>query len=159
MRDRLQTSRSWFEKARRETDSFDRFISLWVSFNTLYAEYHTRGVGELQAIREFVGHIPERVARNDLAALVALESSRYFCSRIVTDLRKSKDTAEEATVLRSGEFSGVKRAGALFSILYVVLCNLFHGDKRYGQAPDEEIVGKAADVIEVVLSMIHGATA
>ncbi|OIO74881.1 MAG: hypothetical protein AUJ85_04480 [Elusimicrobia bacterium CG1_02_37_114] len=30
----------WFEKSKNETNSFDQFISLWISFNAFYASEH-----------------------------------------------------------------------------------------------------------------------
>ena len=94
----------------------------------------------------------------DLEAVLKQESTRYFQTRLIKDLRKNKDTIEHAILLKNFDLPVVKRVRALLAVLYIIRCNLFHGDKRYGSRADDEVVSKAADVLQSILSIIHGKT-
>lgn len=154
MRRPEEIASSWLQKAEKEYDDFDKFVSLWFALNALYNEFFR--TDERYAIKEFIDQrYNTKVGSGRIKQLLSDKSINFFKTRIIRDMRGNlnnsfsyrEDTRENAQILKSSEYSSSKHLKELLMILYQVRCNLFHGDKMYDRESDMAVISNAANIL------------
>jgi hypothetical protein len=116
----------------QQSDSFFRFIAIWIAFNALYASMYGDEEGDWNQVRSFAGD-PDAVDRH---RELLREDSQY---------RKSVSVLKERGVydLRNRRLRRIhdkRNLTQIASCLYQVRNNLFHADKMPGNPRDEDLV-------------------
>jgi hypothetical protein len=149
-------ARIWFHRAEViQDDDFDRFISMWVSFNALYGQFHTNERSERDAIDTFV---TSNIANKQcLGNALSSSSALYFRNRMVRIHRgKYPDTSHYMGILNDASLDAQEHVRAVLQIIYSVRCNLFHGRKLYTDESERIVVRHAASVLEKLLRAYRG---
>lgn len=140
----------WYRKAVSADDNYDRFVFLWFAFNALYNEFFDSS--ERRAIGDLVYSNRYHISNAGINDILETPHASFFKQRIIRDCRgNGRDTSESAAVLRSSDSSPRKRLDCLLRIVYLVRCNLFHGNKMYGRDSDDEVVTNAAFVLTEII--------
>ena len=175
----------WLSKAKEYDDQslegcYDKFFTLFVVFNRLYAEatfeLARRQVITIQANRPlpdrkgateytllFVGQddfdqlIEEQLA-SEVAELTRLIEDEHFHIKLSApngDPQREKDQS----LLRDLRSRGKTRALAVLDVVYSIRCNLFHGHKAFQQVQAELLRPAIRVVYQVVHALLraHGA--
>ena len=150
---------AWIDKATRhsEYDCFDKYFSLFVAYNRLYAQATLvlAGRGQIKldnrrffpdaqaatdyviqylGASEFLAQIDNDAnANNALATLAHLIENEEFYIRLdmVTGNRQLDKDGELLTELRST--NKTERASAILQALYSIRCNMLHGHKGFNE--------------------------
>lgn len=154
----------WLRKALTETDSFDKFVYAWFAFNALYSENMSDRQGnspnrnsELDAILLTVQNHVRLIDSRKRASLIVSEPVRFFESRVIRNMRNPNfDTSENHRRLKNSNSSERQKFEALFKILYMVRCNLFHGNKLFDRDSDVTVIKNASDVLTAYLTLALG---
>lgn len=148
----LTMSLRWFRKGRTETDIYDRFISLWVSFNALYQKYD---VSDQKAIEQLVYDI-----FNSSEAQKILDS---FSSESIEIIKESD------LELTRGKYKGKVKEGLDKSIeerdylnilkfvllkLYSLRNDIFHSYVLYGDRQKRRLIKISSDILIKILPRI-----
>lgn len=151
MMDVNRVALSWLSKAKSEQDCFNKFISLWFSFNALYNKLIT--VDERNAIGDLIYSEEYQIDETRIRTILNSSSVKFFTKRIIRDCRgNGHDTAEDAVILADAHRPLKRRLKALLIILYQIRCNLFHGNKIYERDSDQEVIKNAGNALTDVLS-------
>lgn len=150
----------WMEKANNYnrndlSDYFDKFFSLFVAFNRLYAEatfvlarqgdpkldrktsfpdaeaaktYVLKYLGARYFIEELERDHEARLALDMLSDLIGSYRFHIKLDMVTGDIQPKKDK-ELFKKLNSGGFD--QRGKAILDVLYSVRCNMFHGQKSF----------------------------
>ena len=109
----------WREKAQQyDTEDthqlFDKFFSLYVAYNALYAE---------------TAAYLHRKAINQLKILISKQSSFHFWICLDPVFGEPQEDEDEKLIKRLNSSSTDERARAILQLIYQVRCNMFHGRK------------------------------
>lgn len=141
----------WIEKSKYEDDQFDKFVYGFFALNAMYSVYYD--TSERQAIKDLfrraVGSYFE-----EFRDILYTPEFEYFCNRPAIKNCKydpykensgPRDTQPDKVKLleRSTKISNT----AMLMILYQIRCNLFHGNKSFGNSDDQEIMKNAAELL------------
>ncbi|MGY3717660.1 hypothetical protein ACWE42_19285 [Sutcliffiella cohnii] len=139
----INVAERWYQKAVDSEDSFDQFISIWISFNAIYGR---RSEGnEFRKIRSIINEFD----RDAITNILSFDEVQYFYNIEPPIQFLNKDQEVEDT---SNAQNNIKRyisrnpRTAMENLMYIlnkVRNNLFHGDKRIERARDVEIVKHA----------------
>ena len=124
----------WFQRAKEECDPYFKFISIYVALNFLY-NADMSGNERKRMCRYLCNEVGEHSYQWKIA------SNSEFIKSPVVDMKDSNPYS-----VKEGDFE------SLFSAIYTVRCNLFHGNKSLGDLRDKALVQEAADVLIDVLS-------
>jgi hypothetical protein len=141
----LQTANRWYEKAGLASDSYDKFISAWISFNAIYGqEDNISEFTEKNKIRNVIRNLRESA----VDAVMSLPEVDFF-SQINPPISGSRfDTSHQQQMLnRNLNYNRRKGLEHLILILNTVRNNLFHGSKDVNRTRDLEIVTKAYPIV------------
>ena len=175
--------RRWMEKADRHgrdnlSDYFDKYFSLFVAFNRLYAEatFILARKGEPRLARrtsfpdaeaaktyvlKYIGskYFLEKLERNQearpaLETLKGLISNHRFNIKLnmVTGERQPEKDQELLKKLKSQGFN--QKAEAVLDLLYSVRCNMFHGHKGF-QEVQVELLKPASCVLKATNEILY----
>lgn len=167
--------RVWFERSNCRTgyDTFDRFISLWISLNCFYvAELFTKlstqtpgkkEPGEWQYIAEiardegFLGIFNDLQAdtafSNHLDRLGDLVNGSAFITHYpgkIADMRPSRLSEKHAVV-----FTNPRDFKQFIESSYQVRCNLFHGNKSPSNDADVQLVDEFLELLTMFLQRAY----
>jgi hypothetical protein len=151
----IGVARRWYQKAVDSDDSFDQFISIWISFNALYGR---REGNEYRKIKTVINEFNSETISNILSQNEVL----HFCDIMppIQFLNKNQeiaDTSDAQTQLKRNINRNPKIAlENLMYILNKVRNNLFHGDKRIERPRDVEIVKKAYPIVREIVKSYLG---
>lgn len=138
----ISISSRWFEKGEKEENSFDKFISYWISFNCFYATMtNTKG---------------DRKALENLIESINLHS--YYDSAFISKHEKELSEMKSLKEIKdnregSNKFSVISDAFKFEEIiwaLYQVRNNLFHGSKLDNDSRDKDVVEKSVPVLKII---------
>lgn len=120
-------------------DEFDKFFTLWRSFNALYDHFCKRGTQSQK-----ISQILQRLDSNDIAYLITTYSKvssnselaislvghnynlfKYLVSRNLIDNRNRNRSQELGNAISTGQHADILEKAVL--CLYVVRCNFAHG--------------------------------
>ena len=149
MHTREEVAKVWLEKALREKDDFNKFISSWIAFNALYNREDKRY--ENQRIQSFMKHVSHK------KYAVLLLDTTYFYTPI-RDLRPEHDgtTREHIDVMIDNRIALGKRLSSLMLCIYQFRCNLFHGDKFLDDLRNQELAKESAKILIKFLELYLG---
>ncbi|MCR4649068.1 MAG: hypothetical protein K5776_08325 [Lachnospiraceae bacterium] len=141
---------TWIEKSRKEEDYFDKFVYGFFALNALYSDYYDES--EKEAIKTLVDEDYASI-KEDLLKIFDLSEFEYFCNRDpIKNMRYDPakgigypDTKYYVEKIR--EKSPRKSTKAMLMILYQIRCNLFHGDKSFNVASDQEVMKNASELL------------
>lgn len=119
-------------EAEENSNSFFKFIAVWVAFNALYASRYSSESGDRAQVMRFAGE-PEVI---DAHRQLVSENESYL---------EAINTLKNRGVgnMRGGGRRNISNPGNLNEVLgcvYQVRCNLFHGGKAPGNPRDERLV-------------------
>lgn len=141
----------WIEKSKSETDAFDKFVYGFFALNAMYSVYYDGD--ERYAIKKlFASSIDAHY--EEYREILYTSEYEYFCNRPAIKNCKydpfkehpgPRDTSRDKMDLV--DRSPKKSNRAMLMILYQVRCNLFHGNKSFSNADDQEIMKNAAELL------------
>ncbi|SDN76312.1 hypothetical protein SAMN05518871_107154 [Psychrobacillus sp. OK028] len=150
MQNFMEVSRRWYEKAVDCDDSFDQFISIWISFNAIYGR---REGQELDKIKSITNEINDDTIKN----ILTYKEVKFFCDivpsiRFLDKKQEIADTSEDQEKLKRNIDRNPRLAlRNLMFILNKVRNNLFHGDKRIESVRDVDIVKNAYPIVREIV--------
>ena len=135
----LQHSLHLYRRSLSCEDEFDKFFTLWRSFNALYdhfstGNYETRrilqilqklGPNDVNYLVKTYSNVP---SNSEIALVVArykYDLFRYLVSRKLVDKRKNNRSHELKKAISTGQQTAILERAVL--CLYVVRCNFAHG--------------------------------
>lgn len=146
--DKQEISRRWYDKGKPETDEFDKFIYLWISFNALYSEVIAKG--EKEQIKGFVNRYYNPV----FDSLISSENNNFFKTTEIKDCKLgNKGSTKRYIETLKGNSNSKNKIIALILCVYQARCNLFHGDKIPQDYNDKQIAMNAGNVLEQFLDI------
>jgi len=141
----------WIEKSRIEEDYFDKFVYGFFALNAMYSVYYDGN--ERQAIKDlFASSINTHC--EDFREILYTPEYEYFCKRPPIknckydpskEFSGPRDTSRDTIKLFERNPKSSNRA--MLMILYQIRCNLFHGNKSFGDSNDQEIMKNAAELL------------
>ena len=129
---------AWFKRAIKAEDCYDRFISAYVALNFLYDERDER----FERMR-MVNYLVEAAKRSHVDPF-ACNVDEYLAAPVI-NMRPHLGGKKSCKVERNNN-------SELFSAIYQVRCNLFHGNKCLGNPRDQRLVQQGAEVIIRILA-------
>lgn len=145
----------WFKKSYEMNNPFDRFIAIWISFNSFYAcEYlHENEIRQLKILEDKYKDIFKSV----------VDTNKFFFSNFrnyintkpenpgfIQDLRYSVDKEKHKK-----RYYNLTSFCEYLGCVYQVRCNLFHGGKSLADGQDENIVGHSYITLSVFLEKLY----
>lgn len=132
----------WFRRAKKESDPYFKFMSIYVALNFLYNSRPEKE--ECERMRLYLMEVTDEIGyRKDLA------SESEFLKSSVKNLKKHKNPKHKGPdeyYVKKGDLE------SLFKAIYAVRCNLFHGNKMLGDVRDKALVEEAANILIEILS-------
>jgi hypothetical protein len=140
----------WYHKALNCEDSFDKFISIWISFNAIYGK---REGSEFKKIKTII----RRFSNEDIKSILSLSEVEFFLKvdppiKYINFEQEVKSTLlEQEEIKRSINRNPSLAIEKLMYILNKVRNNLFHGDKRIESNRDVDIVKNAYPIVRAIV--------
>lgn len=150
MKNFMETAGRWYEKAGECEDSYDQFISIWISFNAIY------GNGEGSEFTK-IKIIIRRLKEETIKEIINSDEANYFrtIDPPIKFLSIENQVFNTATQQRNlNRFINTRPKKALEELMFIlnkVRNNLFHGDKRIEKSRDVEIVKNAYPIIRKIV--------
>ncbi|WP_262176587.1 methylamine utilization protein MauJ [Saccharococcus sp. Marseille-Q5394] len=146
----MRVSKRWYQKASDANDSFDQFISIWISFNAIYGR---RNGQEFSKIKSIINDFDNAAVRN----ILSCEEVQFFCNiepsiKFLGKHQEVLNTSDSQERLKSNLTRNPKEA--LFNLMFIlnkVRNNLFHGDKRIESSRDVDIVKHAYPIVREIV--------
>lgn len=141
----------WIEKSKDEEDNFDKFVYGFFALNAMYSVFYDGN--ERQAIRALFDH-SINAHYEEYEAILYTPEFEYFCHRAPIknckydpnkEFSGPRDTSRDTARLLDKHARISNRA--MLMILYQIRCNLFHGNKSFGDMNDQEIMKNAAELL------------
>lgn len=169
----IRIVKSWYKNAQKPInepifDYFDRFISLWISFNAFFvAEFYEKAFKlaknndpweskYLEAIYTeesydliYLGIIKSKDFKENLDIFMELLKNTS-CPGHISDMRRRDNGCENAQ-----EFSDIYNFKQFILIVYRIRCNLFHGNKYPSSDDDIKIVKTIYQLFNQFLTRIY----
>lgn len=146
----IGVARRWYQKAVDCDDSFDQFISIWISFNAIYGRREGK---EFIKIKSIINEFNNATITN----ILSYEEVQFFCN-IVPSIKflginqEIADTSDAQEKLKRNINRNPRLAlQNLMFILNKVRNNLFHGDKRIERVRDVDIVKHAYPIVREIV--------
>lgn len=155
--DRINWKEWYYFGVEHNEPFFIKFVALWFYFNHLYSKFPRNkiiiyGNKELWGERAQIAHFCEMHKKQ-----LELNNKRVFDSVFmevfetgVKNARNGREDVQTKEAIKQKKDLW-KRCHALFQTLYQVRCNLFHGDKRFNDPHDIELVRCAGEILEIYL--------
>ena len=155
----------WYESGKEEIENakkeqpydlknccyFDAFINLWISFNAIYSSFSCNGGrSERDQIEQFLmkSAVGELVCRKQYEFVKTHSALKYFQNNTVKNMNPSfshtNDTEEYRKKLNIRGQSTKPLLQNLLYCIYLVRCNLFHGQKTPLDIVDSRIIKESA---------------
>jgi len=172
----IRIIKSWYKLAQKPVkspnDYFDRFISLWISFNAFFvAEFHEKArklaKGNDPWEKKYLEAIYSENSENSYynRYINLIEDSKIFsknlyyfmklledtmCPGHIADMRRERRNCDYAQ-----EFSDLNNFEQFILTAYQIRCNLFHGNKHPESDDDIEIVKTMFNLLTEFLTEIY----
>lgn len=160
--DNHKIAKDWYQKAINNTDVFEKFICLWISFNAIYGKYSAYSEfkndentpKEKAQIKNCILHILLN-SENRYQSLLESQEFLYFSNNVIHDCRpgSNSNTQKNMSIMKSNSVELSIKIVNLFFCIYQARCNLFHGDKTPYEYHDTEIITNASNILEMFLKI------
>jgi hypothetical protein len=146
----IGVARRWYQKAVHSDDSFDQFISIWISFNAIYGR---RDGNEFRKIKSIINEFDNET----ITKILSFNEVQFFCNLVpaiqyLNINQEIENTIEDQSNLKRNINRDPRKAlENLMFILNKVRNNLFHGDKRIERSRDVEIVKNAYPIVKEIV--------
>lgn len=146
----IRVADRWYQKAVDCEDSFDQFISIWISFNAIYGR---REGSEFRKIKSIINEFNS----DTITDILSYDEVQYFCNLVspiefLNQKLEIEDTSEAQNILNRNITRNPRLAlEKLMYILNKVRNNLFHGDKRIENSRDVGIVKHAYPIVREIV--------
>jgi hypothetical protein len=150
----INVARRWYEKSSHYNDSFDQFISIWISFNAIY--------GSINYGREYekIKQTLNQLTKEQINEIMKLQEVNYFCN-IHPAIGYENDEGQYLTNDRAqnnlNRYKTSNPKEALKELLFIinkVRNNLFHGSKNVDRSRDTKIVSNAYPIVRKIVQHI-----
>lgn len=131
----------WILKGENEPNVFNKFISFWIPFNAFYS-FRTSQPNDRNALNALI-------ADSGIASTYASVAATHEDS-----LKKLQGICPVHNVGKPGQslsLANYNNVGETLNLLYLIRCNLFHGDKGESEKRDLEVIQAATPVLEAVV--------
>jgi len=158
----LSKAERWIQKAEKEQDPFDRYVSYFISFKILYDSYAKEmnadadlSLGDSRRAVEIRDLVPDKEA-----LLRDLKEPLRDCLTMIPAFREEywgrPHPVPIASRLREAFYSdnAPDTVEYLLKWLYKVRCNVVHGGKNYDEKLDRTILGYSNTLIAEILSVV-----
>lgn len=158
----LSKAERWIQKAEKEQDPFDRYVSYFISFKILYDSYAKEmnadadlSLGDSRRAVEIRDLVPEKVA-----LLRGLKGPLRDCLEIIPAFREEywgrSHPVPIASRLREAFYSdnAPDTVEFLLKWLYKVRCNVVHGAENYDEKLDKKILGYSNTLMAGILAVV-----
>lgn len=132
----------WLEKARSEIDAYDQFVSAYIAMNYLYG-----GRSESSELKRFVNCAMEICEMSNVDPF-SFEHTEYLADGVLN--MHPKHVGERVAVISGDRVS-------LFSAIYLVRCNLFHGNKDVACERDMRLSAQGGGILIGILTALSHA--
>lgn len=141
----------WIEKSKDEEDNFDKFVYGFFALNAMYSIFYEKD--ERRAIKSLFDYVVNS-HYEEFRKILKTPEYDYFCQRPAIknckfnpeiDNPMNRDTSRDKAKLVEGPPKASLKA--MLMILYQIRCNLFHGNKSFGDSNDQEIMKNAAELL------------
>lgn len=166
-RELLEKIKEWQKKARRESDPFNKYISMFIAYNIFYNLYaKTRNPsadfasGDRKRAIATLSLLPSP-ERNQLFYFIKSHLEDYgsmipiFREEYWPSSRSPQRVALSETLKRALKENDADMAiEMLLKWLYKVRCNLVHGEKSYKDTPQRKLLEKSSFLLDKVLESL-----
>jgi hypothetical protein len=151
----LELIARWFRRSKEMDNPFDKFIALWISFNSFYACEHLDDseARQLQILEDTYKNIFKSVVDANEKFFADFKNyidTKPVNSGFIQDLRysvnKEKNKKRYYNLTSFCEYLGC---------IYQVRCNLFHGGKNLEDGQDQNIVRYSYATLLVFLEELY----
>ena len=132
----------WFNKASLEDHVFDKFISMWISFNGSYAISESGFTIDSEMVNSW-----SKKHQSNHEKLFSI-NAKYHGSCIYLKSQKVPKKTKKGLVMVT--ISDVNSCQDLFKMIYAVRCNLFHGNKVPADTLDVELVTNSYLILSTI---------
>jgi hypothetical protein len=161
----LEKVGDWQKKSRLEHDTFNRYASVFIAYNTFYNLYaetldpnvdlsfgdSIRATSTLNLVSDKAKLFREMKSRiEEYAQVIPLFLEEYWPRSNSKDRVAIAETLKEA--LAEGDAD--KALEMVIRWLYKVRCNLMHGEKAYGDSDQERLLAMSSELLDTYLSKI-----
>ena len=145
----------WFEKSKEMKNVFDKFIALWISFNSFYAceHLHDSERKQLQIFGDTYKEFFKSVVDANMSPFIDFKKyidNKPKNSGFIQDLRYP--VAKEKHKKR---YYNLTSFCEYLKCVYQVRCNLFHGGKYLEDGQDENIVKHCHSTLLIFLEKLY----
>lgn len=143
--------REWLQRGASADSPIDAFTDFWRGFNNLYG--HTHDGAEIERIRAF---LRARISSKDAASILASHPKQvaYLLSQPVIDMRgNGRSSAAAITAFHATDDVQTKLC-ELFAVIYLVRCNLEHGQKSPSTDRDIRLCESSAPLVAAVVACL-----
>ena len=155
----------WVKKGEDESDNFDKYISYFIAFNILYNDYakrenpnvdlsrgdRKRAFGVRSSISDkdnFVKNISSEL--EEYVNIIPVDGEEYWGKEhtdkdgLACNLKKEFEAKNNEKIIEY-----------LFKWLYIVRCNIVHGDKEYDQNKWDRMLGTSSKLLkEIIMALM-----
>lgn len=154
----LEKVEEWRNKAQSETDSFNKYLSIFIAYNIFYNLYKKTKepsadltYGDRSRAIEILPLLDENQLvhslKNDLLEYIAFipiyRDEKWDKGDVVSINKALKESFEKEDKKRTMEM--------LLKWLYKVRCNLVHGEKNYNDQRQKRLLAMSSSLLERVL--------
>ncbi len=141
--------KQWFQRSQgkktKADNIFDKFISLWFSFNA-WGNYQTNTITDSKMINQLKTNYE---LQQTYAQLICNNKDFH---NIITRLQRFQVLDMRYPNRRGKSITDINKFDEVLEIIYQVRCNLFHGKKRLNDSHDKELV----EISYTVLTRLFG---
>lgn len=163
----LEKVEEWQNKAKRETDPFNKYVSIFIAYNIFYNLYAKKKTGNFQA--DFSRSDSKRAT-----ATVSLVKADELFKTIEADLKEytsiipifreeywpTRDLPRRVPISQTLKASFLvkdakKTIDMLIKWLYKVRCNLVHGEKSYSDTQQRKLLETSTILLDKILKHLR----
>ena len=139
----------WFEKSEEQSNVFDKFISLWISFNAFYANNHLQNK-ECEQLCIFIDKYERLVSETKIFMNPVFKQLYNYINTDKIPKGYIQNLRYKTEEKRKNEGSSYARLDSFKDFIFVVYqirCNLFHGGKNTENGQDIKLVSFANNAL------------
>lgn len=139
--------KEWITRAEKEeTDSTFQFVSYYIAFNHLYDGYAFyngyRNISEIDRVKRYMSYIIERY---DYEPFGVLDQASEILKGVKSELKQVRTSKRK---LQDRDIE------ELFTSLYYVRCNLFHGSKSMDNERSKGLISDCCKILRLLFETI-----